>query len=241
MPDPLQGPPGLTWRGNWLTGSSYATDDAVTADGTAYIALQASTGVAPGTNGSYWSLLAGTAGAAVTPADLSFAAWTFDPTLHRDDNAQPVGGELSGTLMHVPARTINAIGYFVWVAGSGLTATRNWVALIDATTGTRVGVSADQSTAMASTGFKRAALTAPVAWPGGLVYAVALCAGTLIPALATANQGDTALMNMKGNGAVSNLIRCGRVSALGSQNTVPTSVDLSGNGAGNRAYLFTVD
>jgi hypothetical protein len=47
----------LTWRGAWLGSTAYAINDAVHYNGSAYVAVAASTNQAPG-NGGAWSLLA---------------------------------------------------------------------------------------------------------------------------------------------------------------------------------------
>lgn len=53
------GPEGLRWRDVWNSAISYATDDAVSHNGSSYISLiDANQNVAPGTNPAAWSLLA---------------------------------------------------------------------------------------------------------------------------------------------------------------------------------------
>lgn len=52
-----QGPVGLDWRGEWDLASAYSIADAVSFDGSSYIAIAASTNKQPDTNPSYWSLL----------------------------------------------------------------------------------------------------------------------------------------------------------------------------------------
>lgn len=53
----LQGEPGLVWRGPWDSGASYAVDNAVSYQGSSYVAIASSTGEVPET-GSSWELLA---------------------------------------------------------------------------------------------------------------------------------------------------------------------------------------
>jgi hypothetical protein len=62
-----QGPPGLNWRGAWEGTTAYVTDDAVSHDGSSWVALQPSLDVSPA-DGAFWSMLA--AGANAGPADL---------------------------------------------------------------------------------------------------------------------------------------------------------------------------
>ena len=51
------GPPGFTWRGPWEAGESYNANDAVSYNGSAWIALQPSSDVTPA-EGTDWTLLA---------------------------------------------------------------------------------------------------------------------------------------------------------------------------------------
>jgi hypothetical protein len=65
--DGIQGPPGVpgpagqkgaNWQGPWQAGVSYAVDDIVTDNGSAFICIQATTGLEDPANPAYWSLLA---------------------------------------------------------------------------------------------------------------------------------------------------------------------------------------
>ena len=56
-PAGAQGDPGLVWRGAWNAATQYGTNDAVSHDGSAWIATIANLNVAPGTDPS-WDLLA---------------------------------------------------------------------------------------------------------------------------------------------------------------------------------------
>lgn len=62
-----QGPVGMTWQGAWSSGTSYVIDDAVSNNGSSYIAIAPSTNQAP-PNATYWNVLssAGSAGSAAT-------------------------------------------------------------------------------------------------------------------------------------------------------------------------------
>jgi hypothetical protein len=52
------GPAGLTWLQAWSNTAAYVVNDAVSFNGSSYIALQPSTNLAPDTNPAAWSLLA---------------------------------------------------------------------------------------------------------------------------------------------------------------------------------------
>jgi hypothetical protein len=60
-----QGPPGLSWQGDWDNATTYAVSDVVFFDGSSYIAIQAGLNQSPDTSPAFWSLLAegGAAGA----------------------------------------------------------------------------------------------------------------------------------------------------------------------------------
>jgi hypothetical protein len=49
---------GMTWRNTWQAATAYVTDDAVFHQGSAYMAIQNSTGQDPATAPAFWSLLA---------------------------------------------------------------------------------------------------------------------------------------------------------------------------------------
>jgi len=56
---------GFRWRGQWQSSTAYAVNDVVGSNGSAYIAIQATTNILP-SNASYWSLMA-SVGAQGTP------------------------------------------------------------------------------------------------------------------------------------------------------------------------------
>jgi len=54
----LQGEKGASWQGDWLSGTSYLVDDIVGLNGTAYIAIQDTTGTESPGNLLYWDIFA---------------------------------------------------------------------------------------------------------------------------------------------------------------------------------------
>lgn len=54
----LEGSTNLSWMGDWQNGVSYAVDDLVFFQGSAYLALQATSGAEDPTDGAFWSLFA---------------------------------------------------------------------------------------------------------------------------------------------------------------------------------------
>ncbi len=67
------GAAGINFRGAWVTGSGYATNDAVTYQGATYLAQVANASVAPGSNASVWAMLAAAGSAGPTGAAGSAA------------------------------------------------------------------------------------------------------------------------------------------------------------------------
>ncbi len=98
-------------------------------------------------------------------------------------------GTLRLSLMRrLPAATITNLHIVVTTAGSGLTAGQCFAALYSRA-GTRLGVTADQSTDWASVGVKTMPLTAPVAVPAGDYYVGLWYNGTTAPTVLRSNQG----------------------------------------------------
>lgn len=54
----INGAPGITWQGTYSSTTTYAIHDAVTLNGTSYLALVANTGITPGTDANTWTVLA---------------------------------------------------------------------------------------------------------------------------------------------------------------------------------------
>lgn len=75
------GAAGINFRGAWVTGSGYATNDAVTYQGATYLAQMSNASVAPGSNASVWAVLAaagstGPTGASGTAATVAIGTVT---------------------------------------------------------------------------------------------------------------------------------------------------------------------
>lgn len=107
-------------------------------------------------------------------------AWTMDPCQASSSNT-PLSGAISINLVYVNAlSTVTNFLCSVLTAGSGLTAGQNLVGIYNAA-GTRVGISADQSTAWTTTGNKTAALTMTGPLEPGYYYLAFLTVGTTPP------------------------------------------------------------
>jgi lysophospholipase L1-like esterase len=112
-------------------------------------------------------------------------AWSYDKAFSQRLQA-PLGSG-KGLLIGIPVPdtiTVTTVELNIGVAGSGLTSGQNLVALFDSD-GTQLGsTSADQTTAWASTGTKRASIGGPVTITGGrnrMVYVFLISNGTTLP------------------------------------------------------------
>jgi hypothetical protein len=129
------GPAGLEWQGSWVSGTSYALNDAVGYDGASWFCISATSGTTtPNLATSNWALLAsqgaqgiqgvqgptgpqGPAGinSAKTVGEVIFGFGTIN-TLSFDINKIPTNGNSDGGLAYLPSTTGLSIGKEVTVA-----------------------------------------------------------------------------------------------------------------------------
>lgn len=131
----------------------------------------------------------------VTPGDHGFISWTYDPAPSQGTSAPTAGTLYLGkqTPIYVP-KSPTKVWYAVATAGSGLTAGQCFVGLYNAS-GVLLATSADQSTAMASTGVKSATLISPPDLAPGVYYVGILANGTTAPVLARGSGTVSGLSN----------------------------------------------
>lgn len=158
-----------------------------------------------------------------TPADHGLITWTQDPATLGADVDTLTAGVLY--LMKVKvvnrATVVTNIHVVVGTAGSGLTSNRNFVGLYDSS-GTRLALSADQTTAFGSTGFKTIALTAAQTLAVGSYYVAVLTGGTTPPKLLRGHSFSASGLNANLTGGTGRFLTSGTgLTAL------PTSVTLS--------------
>jgi hypothetical protein len=136
---------------------------------------------------------------AAEPADHGYLAWALDPGSLVNQTTQ-TAGVLYGTRLEIRRTlTVTNVVLFCSTAGSTLTSGQNLVGLYNSS-GTRIGVSADQTTAWGTSGVKTAALASgPFALSAGYVWVVLVTNGTTPPQFGTgslfsvgANAGLTA-------------------------------------------------
>jgi len=139
--------------------------------------------------------------AADAPVDHGFLGWTFPTVNAVGSTAIPTAGVLYlQRIRRVATGTVTNIVIYVGTAGNTLTAGQCGAALYTAA-GVRLGQTADQATAWASTGLKTMAISGgPVAVTAGDLYVGLWFNGTTGPALtrggtfagAMSNAGQTA-------------------------------------------------
>jgi hypothetical protein len=113
--------------------------------------------------------------------DQDFITWQFDPATNMVGTALTSGTVNMSKLWIRQAATITNVCVALSSTGVGLVAGQNFGGLYDAA-GTRLGVTADQTVAWGTAGFKEMALTAPVPVTPGYYYVAVVCnAGTVPP------------------------------------------------------------
>lgn len=159
------------------------------------------------------------------PSDQGLIAWTMDPSTTSANGTQLSAGYIY--LLQVVLRqsaTINKINAVVGIAGSGLTSGQCLAGLYT-TSGTRVAVTADQSTAWTTAGDKQMALTSSYSAPAGKYYVALLVNGTTSPYFACGSTFGSSFTPGNAGLSAGNYRWCRSASG---QTALPTSVTLSG-------------
>lgn len=162
----------------------------------------------------------------INPNMQGFVTWNYDPMITLATGA---GANTSGTIymhrIYLSAGTVvTSLATGVQTIGATLTAGQNLMAIYDAS-GNRQGITADQSAAWVSTGFKTAALTGSyTVTTAGYHYIAILAVGTTPPAFYQAANAPSALFNGNVTGATLRHATNGT-----GQTTLPTTRTLSSN------------
>lgn len=163
------------------------------------------------------------------PADHGLLAWTQDPATLRNAGDNVTAGVVYLSKVKIVDRStvVSNILYGVVLAGTGLTAAQNFVGLYNSS-GTRLAVSADQTTNFGSLGLKTAAITPQTLAVGSYYVAILvnLTPGT-IPQFATGAGGSSAT----NAGLTAGTARF--LTALTGQTTLPASITLSSGSVNN--------
>jgi hypothetical protein len=159
------------------------------------------------------------ASALPTPEDQGLLTWSFDPV-----NAVSFTATASGvlTLAKVWLRqsaTITNVLYAVTTAGTSLTSGQNFLGLYDSA-GTRIALTADQTSNMGGTGLVTVAFTTPYVASAGF-YWVGILTNTTGSSPQLARSGALAVSNLASAGTTAATRRYGSVGS--GQTTLPTS------------------
>lgn len=171
------------------------------------------------------------------PSDHSLIGWSFDPVTAVNSGVAFTTGVIHLVKVNVRyAATISNVVYNVTAAGGTLTTGQNFVGLYT-DLGTRIAVTADQTTNWGSTGVKTTAFTTTYPAPPGVYYLGFLTNGTtgvsLARATGTSNAG--AMINV---GLTASAYRFATNSA--GQTTLPSSITLSSNGQDTNAVWAAI-
>lgn len=161
-------------------------------------------------------------GDATTSLDQDMLTWQFDLGTNMVATAITSGTISWSKLWLRQDETITNICAAIGTVGTGLTAGQNFAALYDLS-GARLGVTADQTAAWGTVGFKSMALTAPVPVTAGYYYAAILSnATTATPAFARGSALTASIPN-------GNLTATNARFAVGpaAQTTMPLSVTMA--------------
>lgn len=172
----------------------------------------------------------------VTPPHTSakthgLVGWTYDPSGANQNLTVGSGQIVMGKITLLTVTTINNILYSLASSGSGMTSGQNFVGLYNSS-GTRLAVSADQTTNMGSSGEHIAPVTTVTVEPGDY-YVVILMNGTGIPNLHASLSTGTGLTNV--NLSVGSL----RASTLsGTFTSLPASITMANQGGSGYLTWF---
>jgi hypothetical protein len=174
---------------------------------------------------------------AVQPGDVGYISWSSDPHGCGSSLMLPSLGVLYWQRLpiKVAGQIITNIHTGVQATGT-LTSGQNFLALYDATTGARLGVTADLTTAFGTAGEIKAALTSPVTIAAaGWVYAALLVNGTAAPQFARSGSLVPGLGNAQ---SASSAKRYGSLGSTGTYTSAPASVTLTSiNNSSNGPWL----
>lgn len=138
----------------------------------------------------YWDSSSGFNGSllpppSVTPADMSYAAWTFDPLAVSGTSSAPVTSDVYGMLVQI--RTDVTVSKLIFavasVSGISLTASECYAAIFNSTGTTQLGITADLSGSFTGSGEVAFNLTSSAALTPGYYWIALLLNGTTLPAL----------------------------------------------------------
>lgn len=163
------------------------------------------------------------AGQGPLPSEQGFAGWTFDPSTMGGGSGTAFGVVYTAKIILRTSAVITNVCFYVNSLATTLTAGQNFAGLYDST-GTRLGVTADQSTNWTSIGFKAMPLSGgPILLSPGTYYTSFVSNGT-----GTFGVGRASNASSAGDGANFGLTASSYRFAFGptAQTSLPTSIAL---------------
>lgn len=169
------------------------------------------------------------------PGDQGLIAWSGDPAGAGVSASPASGGVRLMRIILRRAATLNTVWVVVATAGATLTSGQNFIGLYTSA-GTRVALTADQTTAWGTTGIKSAAFTSSYAAAAGSYYVALLSVGTTTPLFAATSvqsSGLAANVNLS--------VSTGRsLNGPSAQTSLPTSITMASNTLGTSLYWVGV-
>lgn len=162
-------------------------------------------------------------------SDHGLMAWTYDPVAGPNTSVLTSGTVYMAKLKVTVADTTENVYYQVTTAGGTLTAGQNFVALYNQA-GTRVALSADQTTAWGTSGFKTTPWTAPAALTVGNYYLAFLTNGTTGITIARGSAHSSEMLSPLQSAA--NLRWSSGGTGLTGLTALPTSITMANRGTG---------
>lgn len=168
------------------------------------------------------------------PSDNGWLAWSIDPSQSSTATINPTAGSVY--MMAIPLRqaaTVTNIIMSVVTPGATLTAGQNFAGLYNSS-GTRVGVTADQSAVWTSVGAYVMPFTAPANLTAGMYYGAFVSNGTTRPQFG-AEASSAAVMN-------TSLTAATYRSSIGatSQTTLPASITMASRTAASFSWFMAL-
>lgn len=171
-----------------------------------------------------------------TAMDFGLKSWSFDPATAAA-GVVPTSGTIIMAKLYLPAGTVNAVGVSINSAGVTLTAGQNFMGLYNQA-GTRLGVTADQSAAWTSVGYKQIPLVAPVVIASPGFYYVAFLSNGATPAGLTRGSNNTSSTTVVNLNLTADQARFANGPAA--QTTLPASITMASRTPTSQAYWMTV-
>jgi hypothetical protein len=168
------------------------------------------------------------------PGDHGLLTWSVLP-----ENLQTSGQPASGSVRMVKVRlrraaTIGWIWLHLTTAGAALTSGQCFAGLYT-TAGTRVAVTADQSTAWTASGIQKTALTTPYNAAAGEYFVAFVASGTTIPQFTASSNNSSSAINVNLSGASLRF-----ANGPTSQTSLPASITMASISAGSAAYFVAL-